>query len=73
LLRADDADGVRGDVRGHPGARRVGQVIAEGDPDPAARRLGSHHHQAGLRREAEQVRHDGEQFGQGIRADSHQG
>ena len=64
---------MRGDVRGHPGARRVGQIVAEGDLDPAARRLGSHHHQAGLRHEAEQVRHDGEQFGRRTRADSHLG
>jgi hypothetical protein len=52
-----------GDVRGDPGAGRVGQVVAEGYLDPATRRRGSHHYQAGLRREAEQVRDDGEQLG----------
>ena len=71
LLRADDADGVRGDVRGDPGAGRVGQVVAEGDLDAVARRRGPHHHQAGLRHEAEQVRHDGEQLARRARADRH--
>src|SRR5207249_1931833 len=36
-LRADDADGMRGDVRSDPGTRRVGQVVAEAHLDPATR------------------------------------
>ena len=60
-LRADDADGVRGDVRGDSRTGRIGQVVAERDLDPVVGRLGPDHNQAGLRHEAEQVRHDREQ------------
>ena len=59
-LRAEHADGVLGDVRGGPGTGRIGQVVAEGDLDAVVRRLGPDHDQAGLRHEAEQVRHDGQ-------------
>jgi hypothetical protein len=37
-------------------ARRIGQVVAEGDPDAAAGRRDAHHDEAGPGHEAQQTR-----------------
>jgi hypothetical protein len=60
-LRGADADRVRCDVGGQVRVGRIGQVVAERDPDAVARRRGPDHHDAGLGHEADQVRHDREQ------------
>ena len=52
-----------GDVRGLPGVRRIGQVVAEGDLDPLPRPARADHHEAVVRVKAEQVRHDGQHVG----------
>ena len=56
----DDGDPARG-----PGVGRVGQVVAESQPDPAPRAAGPDHHQAPGRMEPEQMGNGGEDVGGG--------
>jgi hypothetical protein len=63
VLAGEHAHDVRGDLGGKTGVGRVGQVVADRDLDPVARRPGAEHDQARLGYEAEQVRDNGKHGG----------
>ena len=62
-LRAQDGDRVRGEIGDQVGLGRIGQVVAERDPDAVAGRRDPDHDEARLGDEAEQMRDEREQGG----------